>query len=359
MRLGLVVYGDLSIRTGGYLYDRRLVHHLRQAGVQVEVIGLPVQKYGASLLEGLRRTALPELMGGGYDGLLQDELTHPSLFRTNRALQRATGKPIVTIVHHLRSSEPHRGWLQHLYRWVEGMYLTSVNAVIANSQATWHSVRNVMGSQIPSVVAPPGRGHFSPDLSQEEIERKAYDQNPLDILFLGSVTPRKGLHHVVNALLPMERLDFRLTVIGRDQVSPRYVRSIRNSMQTAGILDRVNWLGESSDEQVQRALRAANLLIIPSSYEGFGIAYLDAMGFGAVPIGSQCGGAKELIHHGVNGFLVDPEDERALASLIDQLAGDRQRLKGVAVNAFHRYGEQPTWKEVSLTVYQFVKRFVL
>ncbi len=100
MRLGFVVYGSLSERSGGFRYDRKLVEGLRARGHDVSVVGLPWDRYAKSLCHNL--VADFESRFSGFDAVLEDHLCHPSLLRANRALD----VPVVAVVHHLRSSEP-------------------------------------------------------------------------------------------------------------------------------------------------------------------------------------------------------------------------------------------------------------
>ncbi|HKL27942.1 MAG TPA: glycosyltransferase family 1 protein, partial [Natrialbaceae archaeon] len=109
MNVGLTLYGRLDERSGGFRYDRRLVEGLRAAGDDVEVIELPWRAYPRGLLDNASRRWRSRLEAD-VDVMLQDELAHPSLVRTNRRLDY----PIVSVVHHLRSSERRR--LSGLYR---------------------------------------------------------------------------------------------------------------------------------------------------------------------------------------------------------------------------------------------------
>lgn len=123
MRVGLIVYGDLDLVSGGNLYDGMLVEHLRGRGHDVDILSLAHGSYARHLLEnfspGLRRS----LSGAEYDVLISDELVHPSLARVNERLRRTVSYPLVSIVHHLRSSEDHSPWQNDFYRRVEKRYL--------------------------------------------------------------------------------------------------------------------------------------------------------------------------------------------------------------------------------------------
>ncbi len=355
MRLGFALYGDLSTRTGGFLYDRMLLQSLEQRGAEVEVIQLPWRSYPNSLIASLLSRDPHQLSNGKYDLLIQDELAHPSLFVANPYIREHTGTPIISIVHHLRSSEQHPGPLLAFYRRVESLYLNQLDGVIANSPATLAEVEAMLEQNLPTVVAPPGRGHFDVSINEGAIRTRAHEPGPLEILFLGSVIPRKRLGDLIAAIGRLPSYDIRLTVIGRDSAEKGYVRQVKSALASSLPVDRVRWLGEQPDAQVIEALQKSHLLVVPSSHEGFGIAYLDAMGCGVVPIGTSSGGASAIIDHAENGFLISPGDVDSLSGQIELLANDRERLSRMALKAYRRYKQQPTWEEVTGIVYDYIE----
>ena len=113
MRIGLIIYGDLDTVSGGFLYDRVLVDHLRESGDDVEIISLPWRSYAGNISDNWSARLRARLEEQRLDLMLQDELNHSSLFRLNRKLRRSY--PIVSIVHHLRSSEMRAAWRAEAY----------------------------------------------------------------------------------------------------------------------------------------------------------------------------------------------------------------------------------------------------
>ncbi|HEY4693708.1 MAG TPA: hypothetical protein VIH16_09740, partial [Bellilinea sp.] len=126
MRIGLVIYGSLDTLSGGYLYDRKLVEYLRSQGDAVEIVSLPVTSYAGAIAQNASRTIRQNLTDLNVDVMLQDELNHPSLFWLNGWLRPRVNYPLIGIVHHLRSSENHPGYLRSFYRAVERRYLKSL-----------------------------------------------------------------------------------------------------------------------------------------------------------------------------------------------------------------------------------------
>lgn len=355
MRIGLVIYGRLDTLSGGYLYDRKLVDMLQRHGDEVQIVSLKPSSYGRHLTHNFDNTVFNHLRDADYDLLLQDELNHPSLFYLNRQIRPLVRYPIVTIVHHLRSDERHSPWLLPLYRTVEKHYLASVDAFICNSRTTRISVENLLPDQRPTMVAYPGGDRLMPDLSQHTIVARAQKPGPLRILFVGNLIRRKGLHTLLAALdyLPARR--WQLDIVGDPEVDPGYVRraitpAIRRINQ-----GQITRHGVISNWALSALYAQSHVLVMPSEYEGFGIVYLEAMGFGLPVIGSTAGAASEIITHGKNGFRLPPSNVLSLAKHLHLLSEDRRLLLRLGLAAQKRYQAHPTWNESMESVRSFLQ----
>ncbi len=358
MRVGLIIYGDLHNISGGYIYDRKLVEHLRRKGDHVEVISLPWRVYFRHLGDNLSRRLRRRLCSASLDILLEDELNHPSLFWINRWLTEKISYPIMSLVHHLRCSEHRPAWQNRLYKWIERLYLVSVNGFVFNSQTTARVVEGIIGSKRPSVVAYPGGDRLNPKMGRSQILKRSHGRAPLQIIFVGNVIPRKGLEVLISGLGHLPRDTWHLEVVGSLTVDPAYVLSIRRQIARKGLEDRVELSGSLPDGELASRLAQSHVLAVPSSYEGFGIVYVEAMGFGLPIIASNAGAVPELITHGREGFLIHPGDSSGLAQCVKALHQDREHLARVSLGALKRYREHPTWTESSEDIRQFLQSFV-
>jgi len=358
MRVALVLYGNLDLMSGGFLYDRMLVDFLRSRGEEVEVVSLSWPPYLRGLWDNLAPGIRRRLEGVCADVMLQDELAHPSLFWHNRGLKGRRAAPVVAIVHHLRSSEARPAWQNHWCRLVERLYLTSVHGFIFNSRSTKKTVEDLVGDGKPSVVAYPGADRFDLHLTHEEIAARAREPGPLRLVFLGNVIPRKGLHTLLDALacLPLE--GWRLTVAGSLTAAPAYVRQVKDRISQQGWASRVTFTGILSEEEVASCLARSHVLAVPSSYEGFGIAYLEGMAFGLPALATTAGGASEIITRGQDGFLTAPDDVAALTGHLRTLMEDRDRLAAMSLAALARFASHPTWEEGAATIHRFLQSLV-
>ena len=336
MKIGLIIYGSLDTVSGGYLYDRKLVKSLRKRGDQVEIISLPWRKYGAHLTDNFH-FRLPR----GFDLIIEDELNHPSLLTANG---QEHSYPVVSLVHNLHSLEPRSAWSNDLYQIVERSYLNSVDGFIFNSNTTCDAVQALIGEQKPFIVANPPTDRFGSRLNENQIYLRANETNPLRLLFLGNVIPLKGLHVLLEALRH-PAFDLRLDVVGSLTVEPTYARKMQEKANAGGLSSKVFFHGILDSEALIERFEYAQMMVMPSSYEGFGIAYLEGMGFGLPAIATTSGAAAEFITDGENGHLIPPENSSVLAERLATLASDRELLAHMSINALRCYQQQPKWEQ--------------
>jgi glycosyltransferase involved in cell wall biosynthesis len=353
MRIGFVIYGSLDTLSGGYLYDRKLVEYLRAQGDNVEIISLSWRNYAAHLTDNFH-FRLP----AGLDILIQDELNHPSLIAANAGRHPY---PIVSLVHHLRCSELRPKWQNDLYRVVEKKYLQSVDRFIFNSRTTERVVNSVIESSKPSIIAYPPTDRFGDVISENEIKERA-NSRELRILFLGNVIERKGLHSVLQALFILHPSTLRrgsgqafsLNIVGSLTNDPAYVKAMQKQVIVNGLSSIVHLHGALDNGLLKEMLRQAHILVVPSSYEGFGIVYLEGMAFGLPAIGTTAGAASEIIANGETGYLVEPDDSKTLAARLTSFANDRGLLARMSIKALRRYKAQPKWEQTARQIREFL-----
>lgn len=357
MRIGLLIYGDLDTLSGGYLYDGKLVSYLREAGDTVEIFSLPRRSYWRELggnadLDGLAHARL--------DVLIQDELVHPAVYRMNRRRGRQWGFPVVALVHLLSTFAQFPFYKALVCRQVERRYLHSVDGLILNSQNTLQQCRGLLGNDLPPhIVAVPAGNRFSPaGVTPRQLQERVSGNRPLKILFAGNVIRQKGLDVLIRALRELPREDFRLTVAGRTDMEPRYIKKVRKLIQDCRLENQVTLCGPLMADDLARLYQNHHVLVMPSVHEAYGIVYVEAQQFGVPAIGTTAGGAREIITHGEDGFLIAPGDSTRLASILRQLHGDPGHLLDLSRNALDAFHRHPTWEDTGAAVRQFLGELV-
>jgi glycosyltransferase involved in cell wall biosynthesis len=139
---------------------------------------------------------------------------------------------------------------------------------------------------------------------------------------------------------------------------PRYSQAIQHQVDVSGLKFKVFFLGPLDNKDLIGKLKSAQALVVPSSYEGFGIVYLEGMAFGLPAIGTTAGGASEVIDDGETGYLLPTDDAGQLAERLSMLSKDRKLLARLSVNALARYRQQPAWEETAGKIREFLHAIV-
>lgn len=347
MDIGFVVYDGLSGTSGGYRYDRKLVSYLRAQGDTVRLISLPHRSYSRCLADGWSRSVRRQL-NQPVDVLLQDELCHPSLWGQNRHLTEP--ETVVSLVHLVRSADPtatQTGVGKRLTSTVERRYLRSVDGIVATSRHTERQAR-ALAPTVDSTVAYPG-GRREQVATEPAVTTDP--ERPLRVLFVGTFEPRKGVDILLDSLSTLEG-NWRATLVGTHDANPRYAKRMRTRAQRLG--ERVSVHGQLTDAELTSMFTWADVLAVPSRYEGFGMVYLEAMEHGVVPIASTAGGAGEFVVDGTNGLLVPP-DTAALQAAFERIESDRQYLDTLARGALATANAHPNWEASLATVRAFLR----
>jgi glycosyltransferase involved in cell wall biosynthesis len=237
---------------------------------------------------------------------------------------------------------------------VEQQYLASVDAFVFNSKATRCSVEELLGGPGPGVIAHPGGDRLGPALDEREIAARVRRGGPLRLVFVGNLIPRKGLHGLLAALAAVKEESWELSVVGSLRIDLDYVARIRGSIAAFGLKDRVRLLGSLQDPEMASLLKRSDVIAMPLSYEGFGIVYLEGMGFGLPALACRSGGAGEIVTHGENGYLLEPGDIGGLAILLRRLIKDRDELLRLSLAALRRFATFPTWEQTAAKIRAFL-----
>ena len=182
-------------------------------------------------------------------------------------------------------------------------------------------------------------------------------RDELRILFVGNVIHRKGLHTLLEAV-KRQTSKVMVDVAGGLTADPAYVKQIRDFMAMNHLSSFIFLHGPLDNQPLIEMYRRSHVLVVPSSYEGFGIVYLEGMGFGLPAIGTTAGAAGEVISHGQDGYLIQPEDAETLTKHIHALVNDRELLVKLSLNAVRRYQVQPKWNETAKNIREFLQRMI-
>jgi glycosyltransferase involved in cell wall biosynthesis len=336
--LAFAVPGSLDQPTGGYAYDRRVITELRRLGASIDIVDLgenfprPTKATTDAALGRLQ--TVPDGVPIVIDGLALGVLPQAA------EAMRETN-PVIALVHHPLALETGLtdAEAQALLA-SERAALAAARHVIVTSSATGRLLAADYGVPAKSItVAPPGS-----DRVCARLPANAANSETVRLLAVGAVVPRKGYDVLIAALTALADLPWRLTIAGDCARDPATAAQIEADIARRDLAGRVVLAGAVSDECLEALYLGADLFVLPSRYEGYGMGFAEAIAHGLPVIGTTAGAIPETVPAGT-GLLVPPDDAPALAAALRRLIADpseRGRLKAAARAAAARL---PTWTE--------------
>jgi glycosyltransferase involved in cell wall biosynthesis len=334
-RVAFAVPGHLDTPTGGYAYDRCIIAGLERLGWHIDLLdvgeGFP---WPSETTRAAARAQLLKVTTGEpivIDGLALGAL--PDI-----ASELASRNPLLALVHHPLALEWGLSTAQaDTLRRSERAALASVQAVVVTSPATARIVTSDYGVAADRItVARPGNGRVPP-------ARGSRSDVP-HLLSVGAVVPRKGFDVLVQALATLADLPWRLTIVGDLTRSPATAAALEADIVRFGLTDRITTLGAVPSERLASLYDRSDLFVLASYFEGYGMAYAEALAHGLPVIGTKSGAIPETIPEEA-GLLVAAGDPAALAEALNRAISDaalRSRLSQAALAVARQL---PTWPQ--------------
>lgn len=211
-------------------------------------------------------------------------------------------------------------------------------AVLANSEGLKEMARRAFpGVRIDILCNAINPNEFPPP-SPRKTDRA------VRFVFAGRMTSQKGLDTLMKALARMHRnspkLAWQIELIGEGPLR----QAVSDMAHSHGFADRVKLPGWLSREAVHERLRAADIFVLPSRYEGMPNALLEAMACSLPAVATDIMGSSELVIDRETGFLVRPDDDVALADRLERLARDPRNRKLMGDRARKWAFKEWTWQ---------------
>ena len=333
-RLAFAVPGDLATPTGGYAYDRRMIAELGQLGWQIDLLnlgeGFPWPNEATRTMARTRLLATPAGRIIVVDGLALGVLPE-----TASQLGR---NPLLALVHHPLALESGLSVEQaDALRTSERTALAAVQGVVVTSAATARLVASDYGVPAARItVARPG--------SDPAPLAQGSQDGVLRLLSVGAVVPRKGFDVLIAALATLADLPWRLTIAGDRTRDRSAAAQLDADIARHALENRVAVLGAVSPQRLAALYAEADLFVLASYFEGYGMAYAEAVAHGLPVIGTNAGAIADTVPPDA-GLLVDPGDIAAFAGALRRViedAGLRRCLADAARAAARQF---PTWRQ--------------
>jgi glycogen synthase len=172
------------------------------------------------------------------------------------------------------------------------------------------------------------------------------------VIYVGRLVYEKGIHVLINAVPKvLARVDAKFIIVGSGYMKEQLL-SIVKSMR---LEHKVLFLGFVDDETLVRLQKCADVSVVPSLFEPFGIVALEAMAAKSPVVVSDTGGLSEIVDHDVTGFKVYPNNPESLALGITKILLDENYKKYIRENAFRKVQEKYDWQKIAQQTKQIYK----
>ncbi|MDH4440555.1 MAG: glycosyltransferase family 4 protein [Rhizobium sp.] len=336
--------GALSLNTGGYAYDRRLIAGLEALGWRVDLLslgdGFPLPSASVLQEAEARLSALPD---GAL--LLVDGLAFGVLDAW--AEREAHRLRIAALVHHPLaletglSQERQAGFMA-----AERRALACASQVFVTSPMTGREL--VSHYQVDAealTVALPGTIDcgLSPRLG-----------DPPMILSLATLTRRKGHDVLISALKQVEDLPWSAMIVGNRTLDPATAREIDTLVASLGLTGRIDLPGEVEDGRAM--MMKADIFALASRYEGYGMVFAEALSHGLPILACAAGAVPDVVPEDA-GFLIAVDDVDAFARSLRRLLTEPETMRAKAEGSARAGALLPSWDETARIFSQRLQEF--
>jgi glycosyltransferase involved in cell wall biosynthesis len=348
--LGFVTW-DRDEPTGGNVYNRALATELRAVGIDVR----------------LRKLAGPWPEG--------DASTHVMLARALRAAPAclvdgivASGSPdvvaaaveashAVTIMVHLPISDELsvQPGQRERYALLESRAVHAASGVLCSSRWAAAELSRRYGRDDVGVAIP--------GVTPAAVARGSLASGPARLFSLASLTPTKDQLTLVRALARLADLPWTADLIGSDQADPEYAAQVRTEIGAAGLAERVMVPGTLGGQALDQKWDTADLLILPSRVETYGLVVVEALARGIPAVVSAGTGAVEALQEGATtdsaetpGTAVPPGDPERLAVVLRRWLTEPRLRHSWRQRALARRDTLPGWQQTAEAVLTYLNR---
>ena len=252
-------------------------------------------------------------------------------------------RPRSTRLVHTQHGETAHRFAVRLYAWLAAKHLRNADAVCAVSKEMYSRmtrdrlaedkvwlVENMLSMEPPYPVRKPSQGR-------------------LRLVLVGRLSPEKGIDILLNAIAKLDAQPVRLTILGEGPIQGE----LDSLVSSLGLQKIVDFVGFQRD--IKPYLEDADAFVMPSLREGFPMSLIEAAACGLPVIASRVGGIPDLVNHGENGLLCDPNDTDALVNILAEYIQSPERYAATAQamgESIRTRFSAATWAERTESLYE-------
>ncbi len=340
-----VIPGDINTLTGGYGYDRELIIGLTALGYRLRKIQLSARfpfPDTVALDDAAKQfAALPDNALVIVDGLAWGVLDKIAEVEKSRLR-------IIALCHHPLMLETGLSQLQaEQFFDSEKRALLLSSAVIVTSKTTADILCERFAIAADNItLALPGT---------HEQSFASCAGNPMVLLTIASLTRRKGHNFLIEALAQLQDLEWTARFVGGTDFDVNWVNELTQQITHYGLQNRILLLGHCAD--VAREYLQADVFVLPSLFEGYGMVFAEALSFGLPIVAARAGAVPDVVPE-TAGLLVPAADSKSLAIALRSLLEDPALRAQLQAGARSASANLPRWQDTAICVDQLIRRLI-
>ena len=232
---------------------------------------------------------------------------------------------------------------------VEEQLIASADRIVAFSPHERDAMARLYGGDVNRILLAPcgvDLGTFRP-LDREESRQRLGLNGDKVLLYVGRIESLKGVELLVRTAAYLDTCEpVRVLVVGDDNGQDREVDRLRELADTLEVGQRIDFVGRVAQEELPVYYSAADVCVVPSFYESFGLAALESMACGTPVVASRVGGLSTVVQHGSTGYLKSWRCPEAFANSLEMLISSKSLQHSMGLAA-RRRAEAMSWDKVA------------
>lgn len=354
----IFINGSVQSKTGGELYNYKVIKYFEQNNIEYSHIAL-------SRYPGLTKLSWVPILGDIFVSLflaiilfpqkgiyIEDHYFSRYLLIANFVQRFIRRLPVITVLHLFEVYDSQDAfWLRRqLSALVEKSHLTFSSHVVATSPYS--------GRELQSLKFPAERVHvICPGIDREKfikLPRKLNDTS-LKILCVANYIPRKGGMILLEAFSKLDQNGCTLHMVGNPKKSRAFYKQLVGKVSELKLEAAVIFHDGADQENIKYLYSTSDIFVLPSFKETFGIVLLEAMHYGLPVITNNCTAMPDLISHGHNGLLVTPGDITALCQALDTLSSQPSLRKELGKKGQQQVAQAFHWDSTGADFLEVIK----
>lgn len=343
----LIIYPQLDKPlTGGQVYDFAFIHQLEK--IKLDLCKRLVDRElgtGNSFRYCFKYIRRIKYISK-FDVIISNSRLYPRLFFLFIFLKLFYAKKNIIVFHHHFNFMTQKGVKRYIHKYIELTLLKTVNTVIIPSPY----VRDLMMKYCPSVKI-----EYLEIAFKHEVDIKVNQRKRNELLFVGSVEPRKGLEFLIKMVefLAISRLQFHLTIVGKI-ASQSYYQFLNSMLTEKKVSNYVTFTGQISDDQLKLIYGKSDIFTFPSLHEGYGMVLIEAMSYGLPVVAFDNSAMPYTVKDMSNGLLAENMNADDFNFKVLLLLKNENLLIELSKGAIDTYNKSRTTDMLNREIAQFI-----